>query len=379
MPEPASRRQAEANQGETNHKKQSSDNQMDRVNWGIIGAGNVTEVKSGPALYRTERSRLMAVMRRDGEKAAGFARRHDVGRWYTKADDLIHDPEVNAVYVATPPSTHSLYASLAMKAGKPVYVEKPMAARYDECLEMLRVSRETGMPLFVAYYRRTLPAFLKVKELIDAGEIGKVLTVSIRLHRQAAEREQEPAAMDWRVDPAIAGGGYFYDLASHQLDYLDFLFGPLSGVRGTAANMAGLYPAEDTVTGTFAFADGMPGSGSWCFACGKEAETDLMEFTGEKGRITLPCFQHGEMILENRQGRHAFRFVNPEHIQQNLVRQVVGALLDGTPCVSTGESAARTNRVLEEMTGSYYGKREENPAVPAGSGQHRQDQEYHPE
>ncbi|NCB07478.1 MAG: Gfo/Idh/MocA family oxidoreductase, partial [Bacteroidia bacterium] len=99
---------------------------MESVRWGIIGVGNVTEVKSGPAFYKTEHSKLVAVMRRDAEKAADYARRHGVEKWYSNATDLINDPEVDAVYIATPPDSHARYAMEAMRAGKPVYVEKPM-------------------------------------------------------------------------------------------------------------------------------------------------------------------------------------------------------------------------------------------------------------
>jgi predicted dehydrogenase len=327
---------------------------MDKIRWGIIGVGNVTELKSGPAFQKADHSELVAVMRRDAGKAEDYARRHGVKRWYSDATDLINDPEVNAVYVATPPSFHAPYAIQAMRAGKPVYVEKPMALNYAECREMLKVSEETGVPLFVAYYRRTLPAFLKVKELIDTGEIGKVLTVNIKLYKQAAERNLKPEEMSWHVSPEISGAGHFYDLASHQLDYLDFLFGPVTESVGIAVNRAGLYPAEDTVTAAFRFQNGVTGTGSWCFIVDKSGETDLIEIIGDAGKISLPCFQFGEVIMENRQGLHTFKFVNPENIQHNLIQQVVDTLLGKSFCVSTGTTASRTSRVLEEIVKNYY-------------------------
>lgn len=184
--------------------------QIDKVRWGIIGVGDVTEKKSGPAFYKTVHSELKAVMRRNAEKAAGYASRHNVSKWYTDATSLINDEEVDAVYIATPPDSHARYAIETMKAGKPVYVEKPMARNYGECLEMLKVSEETGIPLWVAYYRRTLPAFLKVKELIETGAIGKPLVVNIRLHKARPERFQKPEEMHWHVFPEISGGGYFF-------------------------------------------------------------------------------------------------------------------------------------------------------------------------
>lgn len=325
------------------------------VRWGIIGCGDVTEIKSGPAFQKTEHSELVAVMRRNAEKAEDYAKRHKVPKWYSDADQLINDPEVNAVYVATPPGTHAEYAIKTMQAGKPVYVEKPMATNYAECQQMLKVSKETGMPLNVAYYRRTLPAYLKVKELIDEGTLGQILTVSITLHKAAEDRDRDPATYDnWRVDPKIAGGGLFYDLASHQLDYLDFLFGPVTEVKGLAQNQGGFYAAEDTVSAIFAFENGITGTGNWCFVVDKSAEQDKIEITGTKGKVSLPCFIHGDVELTTAKGTEHFSFQNPENISHNLVKNVVRSLRGEEVCVSNGESAARTNKVMEEIVKNYY-------------------------
>ncbi len=327
---------------------------LDTVKWGIIGVGNVTELKSGPAFYKIRHSELVAVMRRNTEKAADYARRHGVSRWYSLADDLIGDPEVNAVYIATPPDSHAEYAIRAMRAGKPVYVEKPMARNYGECLEMLKVSEETGMPLRVAYYRRSLPAFLKVNELVEGGAIGKPLFVTIRLLKKATEVPGVPESMHWHVFPEVGGAGHFFDLASHQFDYLDFLFGPVSEVKGIAANMAGIYPAEDTVTGTFSFESGVTGTGTWCFVVDESSTEDLIEITGDAGKISFPCFAFGDVVLTTKTEKQRLSFKNPENISFNLVQQVVDELRGTGRCVSTGISAARTSRVLDEMVKNYY-------------------------
>lgn len=330
----------------------------DTINWGIIGVGDVTEIKSGPAFYKIEHSNLVAVMRRNAEKAEDYARRHKVPRWYSKASDLINDDNVDAVYIATPPDSHAGYAIETMRAGKPVYVEKPMAKNYAECAEMLKVSRETGIPIWVAYYRRALPAFIKAKELIESGEIGKPLMVNIKLYKKAEERTQNLNEMNWRISPEISGGGHFFDLASHQFDYLDFVLGKVTEVQGQAVNLAGLYPAEDTVSGTWKHESGVVGSGSWCFVVDENSETDIIEFIGEKGKITLPCFTHGNLILTTEDGETQMGFTNPEHISQNLVQQVVDELRGVGKCVSTGESAARSSWVLDEMVKEYYADKE---------------------
>ena len=327
---------------------------FDTINWGIIGVGDVTEIKSGPAFYKTEHSNLVAVMRRNAEKAADYAKRHNIEKWYSNGSELINDSKVDAVYVATPPDSHASYAIKAMRAGKPVYVEKPMARNFAECQEMLQVSKETGMPIWVAYYRRTLPAFLKAKELIEAGKIGKPLMVNIKLYKQADERNQTKEEMHWHVFPEISGAGHFFDLASHQFDYLDFILGKVTEVKGNASNIAGLYPAEDTVSGTWKHESGVVGSGSWCFVVDETSETDVIEIVGENGNISLPCFSPGDLILKNSDGITKMKFNNPQHISSNLVKQVVNELRGVGKCVSTGESAARTGWVLDEMVKNYY-------------------------
>ena len=326
------------------------------IKWGIIGCGNVTELKSGPTFNKIVDSKLVAVMRRNAALAQDYAQRHNVSKFYSDASELINDSEVNAVYIATPPDSHALYAIEAMKAGKPVYVEKPMARNYAECMEMIRVSEETGMPLYVAYYRRTLPAFLKVKELVDNGSIGKLLTVNVKLYKAFGERDKFPDKQSWHVNPEIAGAGHFYDLASHQFDFLDFVFGPVTKVNGVARNIVGYYKAEDTVSAAFSFESDVVGSGSWCFVVDEKSEEDSIELHGTNGKIKFSCFDLGNVELTTKEGTQKFSFTNPENISFLLVQQLVGALQGKNDCVSTMYSAARTNYVLEEIVKSYYCK-----------------------
>jgi len=181
---------------------------MSAVRWGIIGCGNVTEYKSGPAFQKIRNSELVAVMRRNGKLARNYAYRHHVPKWYDDADKLIDDPDINAVYIATPPSSHLEYALRLIKAGKPVYVEKPMARSFAECQQMLQASATADIPLFVAYYRRALPRFLKIKEIMERGDIGEIRTVNVRFFRRPSDRDLK-GEYHWRIDPEIAGCGYF--------------------------------------------------------------------------------------------------------------------------------------------------------------------------
>lgn len=326
---------------------------LSEVKWGIIGCGNVTEVKSGPPLRLTPHADLVAVMRRDAALAADYARRHRVSRWYCNADELIHDPEVNAIYIATPPDSHLEYAVKAMRAGKAAYVEKPMATSYADCLEMIRVSEETGMPLFVAYYRRALPGFLKVKELVDAKAIGTVRLTNIRFYRPA-QSLPEKGTLPWRLRPEISGGGLLFDLASHTLDFLDFVFGPIRNVRANAINQAGLYPAEDLVLANWQHACGVAGTGSWCFTTSAKSTTDEVEIIGDQGKIRFSTFEFEPVVLENEDGRQEYAFDKPAHVQSYLMANIVEALRGNGESPSTGITAARTNYVLDEMVKSYY-------------------------
>ena len=139
---------------------------MKQIRWGFIGCGEVTEKKSGPAFRDVEGSDIVAVMGRNAAKTRMYAERHKIPKWYTDASELIEDADVNAIYIATPPSSHATYAIMSMRAGKPVYVEKPLAASYDDCARINRVSEQTGVPCFVAYYRRYLPYFIKVMDIV---------------------------------------------------------------------------------------------------------------------------------------------------------------------------------------------------------------------
>ncbi len=324
---------------------------MKDIHWGIIGCGNVCEKKSGPAFYKIKHSSLEAVMRRDEEKVKDYAQRHSVSHYYTSVQQLINDPEVNAIYVATPPDTHKEYAIAAMRAGKPVYVEKPMALNYDECLQMIKVSQETGQKLFVAFYRRALPYFLKVKELLNNEAIGKVLTVTIQFYKAPTEADKVPEKQAWRLKKEIAGGGYFYDLAPHTLDILDFLLGEIDDARGFVANLGHLYEVEDTVSTVFRFKSGVQGMGHWCFVASPNEECDLIEIMGTKGKMTFNTFAFEPIVLKIDEGTKWYETEHPEHIQQPLIQTIVDELRGYGECPSTGVSGARTAWVMDKIFG----------------------------
>ncbi len=319
------------------------------VRWGFIGCGEVTEKKSGPAFGLAEGSAIEAVMSRDPAKAESYASRHGIRKWYTDALELIDDADVDAVYIATPPSSHATYAVMSMKAGKPVYIEKPMAASYEECLRINRISEETGVPCFVAYYRRYLPYFNKVKELLP--QIGKVINVQVRFAQPPKELDYSSTSLPWRVIPDIAGGGYFYDLAPHQIDMLQYLFGCILDASGVSTNRGGLYEAEDSVSACFKFEDGLVGSGSWCFVADESAKEDRIEVIGDRGMICFSIFTFQPIALHDCDGRHEFDIPNPQHVQFPLVQSVVDHLNGKKECSCDGISATTTNWVMDKILG----------------------------
>lgn len=325
---------------------------LKEVCWGIIGVGDVCETKSAQPLIKTTNSSVKAVMRRNADKAKDFAERHGVEKWYDNADDLLNDPEINAIYIATPPSTHAEYTIKAAAVGKPVYVEKPMARSHEECLSMIAACKKTNVPLYVAFYRRTLPNILKVKELIDNGAIGDIRSIDISV-QMTIENDivgTHHLPNNWRVDPKVAGGGYFYDLASHQLDALDFIFGPIAEAKGFSENQSKNYKADDITLGVFKFKNGIIGKGLWAFNTSKASQYEMTTIIGSKGQISFPFWgdHHVALEIEN-EPVQKFEFEVPEYIQELLIQSIVDELQGKGTCVSTGVSGARTSWVLDEI------------------------------
>ncbi len=322
--------------------------------WGILGCGNVCEVKSGPGFQQAEGSALTCVMRRKPLMAEDYATRHGVPNWTGDADDLIEDPDVDAVYIATPPGTHLEYALKVCAAGKPCYVEKPMARSGVECDRMVQSFADAGVPLFVAYYRRGLPRFQKAKALIDTGALGAIKTVEYRWEG-VADPSNDPG---WRVQAEYSGGGLFLDMGSHTLDILDYMLGPLQSPRGDAKTTGSAYDVEDAVGLQFATGSGAEGEASWDFNGDKHS--DLITITGGHGELLLSTFGNEPVRFRTAAGEETYDLPNPETIQQPLIQMIVDELRGEGACPSTGQTAARTSHVMDAALQSYYGGRDDD-------------------
>jgi predicted dehydrogenase len=320
---------------------------MKTIRWGMIGCGDVAEIKSGPGFYKANHSALVAVMRRNGKLAADYARRHGVARWHDDADAIIHARDIDAVYIATLTDTHHDYTLRCAAAGKPVYVEKPMAMNHAQCLSMVKACSEAGVPLWVGYYRRALPRFLRVRELIESGAIGPVRMVVTRMLQRLPAAEELKAALPWRIDPALSGGGFFFESVCHTLDFFDFLLGPVAEVRAFAANRAGAYAPEDTVAASLRFASGVYASGTWCFAA--DVDEEYNEIIGARGRIRFSTFRPDPIRLYRGDAVEDIPAGDPPHVHQPMIQAIVDEMNGRGHASSTGETAARTAWVLDEI------------------------------
>ncbi|MBT3290952.1 MAG: Gfo/Idh/MocA family oxidoreductase [Victivallales bacterium] len=318
------------------------------VRWGIVGCGDVTEVKSGPAYQDTEGFELAAVMRRTAGKAKDYAQRHGVPKYGTDADELIQDNKIDAVYIATPPDSHRHYALKVAAAGKPCCIEKPMSPCYADSLAICEAFQEKGLPLFVAYYRRSLPRFEQVKTWLDEGRIGEVRNVTWQFHRPPSKSDLAKAE-NWRTDARVAPGGYFDDVASHGLDLIVYLLGDVREATGFSTNQQELYTGKDAITGSWLHESGATGSGSWNFAAGNGKE--LVEVLGSTGKIEFSVFREAPLELTDGDGHQELLIEHPKHIQIHHVRKMRDCLRGEAEHPSTGLTATHTSWLMDKILG----------------------------
>jgi len=317
----------------------------------MIGTGNVTEKKSAPSFNKIENSRLVAVGNRTPEKAEDFAARHGIPRVHKKPLDVIHNPDVDAIYIATPPGSHLAYALKAIKAGKPLYIEKPMARTAEECRIINEAAEKAGVPVFVAYYRRGLEYFKKVKSIIDNGTLGEILHINLQQYYPARHEDYDSENLPWRVIPEDAGGGYFHDLGCHALDILFYIFGNPLEISGKISNVGALYEPEDTLSASLKLPEDVLLTASWNFVTPPAFQRDQVEIFGEKGLLKFGIFSFKPIILDTGDHKETIATIQPEHIQMPLIRTIVSELNGSGRCPSTGRSAEVTSEAIDIIRG----------------------------
>lgn len=314
------------------------------IRWGIIGVGDVCELKSGPAFYKAPSSQLVAVMRRNGEKAKDYATRHKVDQWYDNAEALLANPDIDAIYIATPPAQHKDYAIAALQAGKHVYIEKPVTLNAAECDAIIAAEKASGKKVSVAHYRRYVPCFMKVADLIRSGAIGDVLLVQVDMLRPVKDKIIAETPDNWRVNPALSGGGLFHDLSPHQLDLMIHWFGSVVHAQGFGYNQRKFNAADDCVHGWAKFDSGVVLQGRWHYAVAAQQMRDLCEIIGTAGKLTINFFGQQVIRLTNADGEQEIIIPNPQHIQQPMIEQVNNYFRGGrdNPC-----SVVEAKKVME--------------------------------
>ncbi len=314
------------------------------ITWGILGCGDVTEVKSGPALSKTARSSVVRVMRRDGAKAADYAQRHGISHWTDDAEALIASDDITAVYIATPPSTHADYAIRAMRAGKDVLVEKPMAMNVAECGAMSAVQAETGRKLCIAYYRRALPRFEKLREIVQQGGIGELRLIEVR---QFTSLNADPAQA-WKVDPNVGGGGFFADMQTHTLDWLFYTFGQPQVAMALAKRQSRAYPTEDLVNYLLDFQT-FTAVGLCAYAVDQQEESVTLH--GSQGTASMGFFRPSGITLKSAGDERQIELPDPPHVHQPFIERVVQHFLDDGPNPCSAQDGQQVNTALADILG----------------------------
>ena len=320
-----------------------------KIQWGMIGTGNVTERKSGPAFSKIPGSKLVAVGNRSPEKAEDYARRHGIAKWHARPMDVISDPEVDIVYIATPPQSHPDYALACIKAGKPVYIEKPMARTHEECSIINEAADKAGVPVYIAYYRRSLDYFQKIREILDRESIGKVLHINMLQYFAAREEDSDSSNPPWRVIPEISGGGYFHDVGCHALDIIFYLFGDPLHVTGQSMNRGGLYSADDTVGAVITLPGQIQFTASWSFISPEPFLKDRIVVTGEKGQLSFSVFSFEPISLIVDAKEELISISPPEHIQMPMIQSIVNEIKGIGSCPSTGKTGAVCSQVMDQI------------------------------
>lgn len=324
---------------------------MKKVRWGMIGTGSVTEVKSGPGFYKADNSELIGVYNRSIDKAKDWANRHGIEKVYKTIDEMLVDEDIDAVYIATPPNVHKEYSIRCMEAGKIPYIEKPMALDFNECLEIEKVSKEKNIPVYVAYYRRGMEKYIKIKEILDEGIIGDVRYVEYRQIMKPEESDFNRDLLPWRVRPEITGGGKFIDMGVHVLDILDYFFGHIIEVNGIATNLGGFYEVEDTVSASFMFENGVVGNGMWCFVADHEEE--YIKIVGNKGHLIFEGLGYGAVSIHTNEGIKVLEFKSPTHVAQPYIQQVVDEILGIKKSNANINSSANVTKVTDTILEKY--------------------------
>jgi len=323
-----------------------------QINWGFIGCGHVVETKSGMAFNNVKNSAIHAIMRRNINVARDSAIKLNANKWYDNIRDLLSDNKVDAIYIATPPGLHYEQALECCHANKPVYIEKPFTRNYDEAVKIVKCFEQKNIPLFVAHYRRALPRFIKIKNIIDNGEIGNVMGIDFQLFRKYSKKD---TVAKWLYDPVLSGGGKFYDIAPHAIDIIIFLFGDIVEVQGYATNNNTNYLVEDFVVMSFKTKNNVLGTANFNLLANEKK--DRMVVYGDNGKLEFSIHDNDQIIITKERQQTILEIMSPPLIEQPMVETVVKELTGVGKCPCTGREALPTVKVMDLVLSDYYNGR----------------------
>jgi len=307
------------------------------LNWIVIGIGDIATRRVIPAIQAEGRSRLYGLVTRDPAKADLY----DVRAW-TTLDEALADPAVQAVYIATPVFLHAPQTIQSLRAGKHVMCEKPMAMNEAEARSMVQAAEEAGRTFGVAYYRRAYPKVLRAKQLLEAGVIGQPLLAELTCHEW---RDEQGSHRSWLIDPAQAGGGPLYDIASHRIDAMHFLFGKAERACGIRSNAVHGLAVEDSATVLMRFPGGIHGvvDVRW----NSRVPRDQFRVIGVEGEIGLDPLNGPELRVAGRVE------TLPAHanVHYPLIENFVDAVLanSASPLACPGDQAEWTDWVIGQV------------------------------
>jgi predicted dehydrogenase len=312
------------------------------LNWGILGCGDITDQRGAPAINAQANSRLVNFQSRTAALAEDFARRHGAERWTTSRAELLADPEVTAVYVATEHHRHCEDVLAAAAAGKHVLCEKPMANSVADCRRMIDACAANGVALQIAYYRRYYPKFVKVKELLDAGAIGEVVTVHIHYSQRLEAERITPS--NWRLQAERSGGGALVDTGSHRLDLLCWLLGEPERVAAFAETRELPIQAPDAESLLIRMAGGAHVTTGHGY---RMPSPDRFDLIGTEGILSAtPVDGPGLRLIAGSREEH---WELPKHANVHfpLFDDFARRLDAGEPPRYTGEDGLQASRIIE--------------------------------
>ena len=307
---------------------------LKEIKWGFIGCGKVVQDKSGIAFNTVPDSSIFAIMRRNLEDAHTSANLFNAQYWFDNINDLLASG-INAVYIATPPGLHYKQAMACCDAGKPVYIEKPFARNYTEAYSITEAFRKREVPLYVGHYRRALPRFIKIKQILDENQIGKVCSVDFKLNRIFSKQEA-------------------LNIAAHTLDIIAFLFGDINEINGFAVNNGTECPLEDTVVLSFQTKKRIIGTA--CFNCISNEKSDRMIVKGTKGSLEFSIHGRHDIVVNNYVSNSIdiIEIKDPKVIEEPMIKSVVDDLLKRGDCPCTGEDALSTYLAIDKVLDNFY-------------------------